>query len=193
MPAMKTMLTAVLFTVLMTGYAYPQVDTSGFEVRLTYLPASQDIGDYYEDYLNEHSRYVEYDVFVLPVGISLAYRWDMAQLLPGAFAYADFGPAMIMVGDATFWMPPFGGGVGYELSMESGIGCYGKLGLRMPFAGGDNVDDTSTGILAAVGLQFGGSDDLVWLVEAASDSSEISFTGKDIDLGFMLSVGLKFR
>lgn len=175
-------------------------DASGFEVRLTYLPAAQDIGDWYEEYLEkDYGGYgsVEADVFVFPVGVSVAYRWDTANLLEGSFAYADLGPACIMIGDVSFWMVPIGGGVGYEMSLQKELAVFGKLGLRYPFADGDAVDGSSPGLLAAGGVEFGDPEQFQWFVEAAVDTSSITFSdGEDdeeIDLGFMLSVGIKFN
>jgi hypothetical protein len=184
---------------LCAGTSGAAEDSSGLELRLTYIPAVQDIGDWYEDYL-ERDRggwvKVEADVSVFPVGLSMAYRWDMASVIDGGFIYADLGPAAVMFGDASFWMIPIGGGVGYEVARESAQSFYGKLGLRYPLAGGDAVDGSSPGLLLAGGMEFAKSDSRLWFVEAAFDTSTINFDdddkSKDIDLGLMISVGLKF-
>ena len=174
---------------------------SGLEFRLTCMPAMYDVSDWYEGYLErDYSGYgkLETDSFVIPVGLSLAYRWDISTVLDGCFAYLDLGPAAILLcDDATFWTVPVGGGIGYCLGRDAAVSVYGKLGMRYPFAGGDSVDESSAGLLIAAGIEFAKSDNLLWFAEVALDSSSISFSDpykeEEIDLGILVSFGLKFN
>jgi hypothetical protein len=200
MSKIKLLLAAVLTVALFSTSSFAAGNPGGLELRLSFIPAAMDIGDWYEGYLERDyggPGRAEADVFVMPVGVSAAYRWDMSEILEGGFVYADLGPGMVMLGDASFWMVPIGGGVGLELAGENAVSVYGKLGLRYPFAGGDAVDSTSPGLLLAGGVQFGQSENIKWFVEGALDNSSISFSdsqkSEDIDLGFILSIGLKFN
>ena len=76
---------------------------------------------------------------------------------------------------------PVGGFVRYTPWPESKVSPYVRVGVKYPFAGGDNFESSQAGAFGAVGLEFWRTKKVGVSLEAGYDTSEINvkYTGQN--------------
>ena len=158
-----------------------------FPVRFTFLSSVYDIADWHED-----NTGADVDV-VIPVGLSFAPYYEFPF---GLALWGGVGPVTVMFGDIDYWNVPLNMGVGYSFLPNASVSPYARLGVQVPLADGDFVEDTSPGAVAAIGVEFMRKKPVGIHVEVGYSDSTVTFGGgphgEEIEGGFMLSAGAVF-
>ncbi len=143
-----------------------------FPVGFTYVNGFGDVVDLHKDNLEEEGFEVETD-FYNPVGISFQ---PYVQLDNGIRIGTGIGPVLMLVSsEADFFDVPVNLNGGYVFLPKALISPYVRAGISYHIAGGDYVESSKAGFLAAVGVEFFRTKPVGFGFEIGYDSAEIEF------------------
>ncbi|MCB9913174.1 MAG: hypothetical protein H6827_09280 [Planctomycetes bacterium] len=117
-----------------------------FPIGITYANGFQDVGDAIDENPGVDVEYV------LPVGISLRPYAELTDI--GLGFGVSVGPAMLGVGDYSFYAVPLGVDVRYTFFRKSKVAPYVVVGARYAVAGGDFVGSGDMGFFGGVGVEL---------------------------------------
>jgi hypothetical protein len=139
-----------------------------FGIGLSHASGFADVKDYYE------REYHATSITVSPVGAVFmpSYEWNNGLRVGG-----DLGPILAVMGDVSFVDVPVGLSVGYAFRPAQEVSPYVRGGIRYQIASGDQVNGSSPGAFAAAGIDFAQRKRFHWGLEAAVDTSTVTFKG----------------
>lgn len=165
-----------------------------FPVGLAYTSGVKDVIDHFEDNLRATGFTTE-KVAEVPIGVSFQPYYEFDSGMGIGFG---FGPSTVITGDVDFFNLPVNFCLRYTIAPESSNAVYIKAGISGNIASGDYVENTQTGFLGALGVEFMREKAVGFGFEVGYASSTIEFedettpdTGdtKDISpVGLMLSI-----
>jgi hypothetical protein len=180
---MKTRYLVFVMAVL-SGFCLRQSVQAGqffFPVGLSYSYGSQQATDKLADYYRNDGFNV--DQTTVPIGLSFNpfYEWDCGlgvglSLGPTAFLVVDenvnYGSSHT---DTTrfSYAVPVGGFVRYTLFRHKSVSPYVRVGVKYPFAGGDNLEAANVGPFGVVGVDLWRNKMVGMSVEVGYDASQI--------------------
>lgn len=91
------------------------------------------------------------DTFIWPVGITLQPYYEFDFGLGIGFGA---GPLILVSGDADALLLPVNAGLRYAFSPWAKVTPYVRAGVSYIVASGDYVEDSSTGLVGAMGVEF---------------------------------------
>jgi len=136
-----------------------------FQVDLSYVNGMDDLNN--KIMQNNPSYSIKTTV---PVGLSLRPSFGLGH---GLEIGVDVGPAVLGVGDASFYIVPVGADVRYIFLPKKYVSPYVRLGVEYAIAGGDFIQSSSVGFVGAGGIEFGNSKHFSWGLEAGYNSSSV--------------------
>jgi hypothetical protein len=141
-----------------------------FSLGLAYVSGFSDVKDFYvREYSAEASSFV-------PVGLMFTPYYETKS---GWRFCLDVGPVAAALGSVSFVDVPVGLSAGYRFRGGSRTWPYVRAGMRYHFAGGDNIDGSTPGVFAGLGLDFGRESGTRWGIELAVDTSDVKFQSTD--------------
>lgn len=117
-----------------------------FPVGVTYASGIQDVADAIDE-----NPFVTVD-WAVPVGLSLRPYAEFTDI--GIGVGASLGPAILGLGDYSFYVIPVGFDVRYTFFRKSKVSPYVVAGVRYAFAGGDFVESGDVGFFGGVGVEL---------------------------------------
>ena len=142
-----------------------------FGVGVSYVTGISDVVDLYEDNFEiEESDDVE--TFTIPIGASFVARF---QADSGITVNIGVGPAFIIAGDVEHTEIPLSATIGYMFSREGDTSPYIRIGVVDHSVSGDYVESSDSGMLTAIGVEFGRNQGLNWGIELSVDDSSVEF------------------
>jgi hypothetical protein len=140
-----------------------------FPVGISYISGFSDIVSFYEDeYGADASGFV-------PIGLSCTPYYQFAH---GSRIGFDLGPAGIVIvtggADAFYWDVPAALSYGFNFIPHGSVSPYARIGAKYHFAGGDNVEGSTPGAYAAVGVELLRKKKVGIQAEIGYDSSEVT-------------------
>ncbi|MDH3764161.1 MAG: hypothetical protein OEU50_24535 [Gammaproteobacteria bacterium] len=142
-----------------------------FGVGVSYVTGISDVVDLYEDNFEiEESDDVE--TFTIPIGASFVARF---QAESGITVNIGVGPAFIIAGDVEHTEIPLSATIGYMFSREGDTSPYIRIGIVDHSVSGDYVESSDSGMLTAIGVEFGRNQGLNWGIELSVDDSSVEF------------------
>lgn len=142
-----------------------------FGVGVSYVTGISDVVDLYEDNFEiEESSDVE--TFAIPIGASFIARY---QADSGIIFNIGVGPAFIIAGDVEHTEIPLSATIGYLFSREGDTSPYIRIGVVDHSVSGDYVESSDSGVLTAIGVEFGRKQGLNWGIELSVDDSTVEF------------------
>jgi outer membrane protein W len=96
---------------------------------------------------------------------------------PLAFLTVDqdtFSGATTSDKDKLSWVVPVGGFVRYTLFRDKTFSPYVRVGVRYPFAGGDNLESSNVGPFGMIGVDIWRNQKVGMSVEVGYDASHVS-------------------
>lgn len=184
-----TGLTSLAFaTVFGIGLMAPTQAEAGFHfpVGIVYSQGGHDainrLADAYEaDWSAQYGTVVTVDKINIPIGLTLDpyYEWNN-----GLGVGVDIGPTLFMEGtlknafgtssDTKFsYIVPVGASVRYTLFRTKNISPYVRVGVRYPFAGGDNIGSPQPGPFVSLGVELWHTKRIGMAAEVGYDASEV--------------------
>jgi hypothetical protein len=169
---------------VVSGFFLPRFAQAGqffFPVGLSYSYGSQQLTDKLADFYR-NDRY-DVDQVNIPIGLSFNpfYEWDF-----GLGVGVSIGPtAFVAVDEKTYfgstdtdtirfsYAVPVGGFVRYTLFRHKTVSPYIRVGVRYPFAGGDNFESSKVGPFGMVGVDIWRDKKMGMSVEVGYDASEV--------------------
>jgi hypothetical protein len=174
----------ICVVVVLSGFCLPWSAPAGqffFPVGLSYSYGSQQATDKLADFYRNDGFNV--DTTSVPIGLSFNpfYEWDNGlgvglSLGPMAFLAVDeniyYGLAHT---DTTrfSYAVPFGGFVRYTLFRDKTVSPYVRVGVKYPFAGGDNLEAANVGPFGVVGVDLWRHHKVGMSVEVGYDASQV--------------------
>jgi len=190
-PNMKTRQIMCVVAVL-SGLCLPGSARAGqffFPVGLSYSYGNQQVTDKVADFYSNDGFSV--DKTSIPIGLSFSpfYEWDNGlgvglSLGPTAFLVVDenvnFGSTHT---DTTrfSYAVPLGGFVRYTLFRNKTVSPYVRVGVKYPFAGGDNLEAANAGPFGVVGVDLWRNKKVGMSVEVGYDASQVRVKYTTID------------
>lgn len=160
-----------------------------FPVGITYSQGAHNVinrlADAYQaDWQAQYGGAVTVDKINIPIGLTLNpyYEWNN-----GLGVGLDVGPTLFMAGtlkdafggisDTKFsYIVPVGASVRYTFFNTKNISPYVRVGVRYPFAGGDDIGSPQPGPYASVGIEFWHSKSVGAALEVGYDASKVKIT-----------------
>ncbi len=142
-----------------------------FGVGVSYASGISDVADLYEDNL-EIEESAEVDVIEIPIGASFIARY---QADSGLMFNIGIGPAFIIIGDADHTEIPLSATIGYSFFRDGDTSPYIRVGIVDHSVSGDYVESSDSGVLTAIGVEFGRKKGVNWGIELSMDDSSVEF------------------
>jgi hypothetical protein len=152
-----------------------------FPVGLSYSYGSQQATDKLADFYSNDGFSV--DKTSVPIGLSFNpfYEWDNGlgvglSLGPTAFLVVDedINSGSTHTDTTRFsYAVPFGGFVRYTLFRDKTVSPYVRVGVKYPFAGGDNLEAANVGPFGVVGVDLWRNHKVGMCVEVGYDASQV--------------------
>lgn len=117
-----------------------------FPIGITYANGIYDVTDAIDE-----NPFVSVEATV-PLGVSLRPYAEFTDI--GIGIGASVGPAMLGLGDYSFYVVPVGFDVRYTFFRQSKVAPYVVAGVRYAIAGGDFVDTGNVGFFGGVGVEL---------------------------------------
>jgi outer membrane protein W len=151
-------------------------------VGLSYSYGSQQLTDKLADFYRSDGYSV--DQTSVPIGLSLNpfYEWDNGlgvgvSVGPLAFLTVDvdtYSGSSSTDTDKLSYVVPVGGFVRYTLFRHKTFSPYVRVGVRYPFAGGDNLESSTVGPFGMVGVDIWRNQKVGLSVEVGYDASHVN-------------------
>jgi hypothetical protein len=189
---MRTSLAASLAVASFVGLNLPSpAHAEGqfhFPVGISYASGIQKVTDKLYDFYTADGY--EVDKIVIPVGLVLNPYYEWETSFGGVGAGVSVGPtSFVLVDEVTFgggtstdnvhfsYAVPVGAFVRYTPWPKATASPYVKVGFKYPFAGGDNLEASQTGVAAAVGVEF-------WRTKAVGMSFEVGYDSSQLKVKY---------
>ena len=180
---MKTRYLMCVMAVL-GGFCLPWSAQAGqffFPVGLSYSYGSQQLSDKLTDYYRNDG--FDVDQTSVPIGLSLNpfYEWDNGlgvglSVGPTAFLTVDedvYAGSTHTETSQFSYVVPVGGFVRYTLFRDKKVSPYIRVGVKYPFAGGDNLESANVGPFGVVGVDLWRNQKVGMSVEVGYDASQV--------------------
>jgi hypothetical protein len=140
-------------------------------VGVSYVTGISDVVDLYEDNF-EIEESADVETFSIPIGASFIARY---QADSGIIFNIGVGPAFIILGDVEHTEIPLSATIGYSFSRDGDTSPYIRIGVVDHSVSGDYVESSDSGVLTAIGVEFGRQQGLNWGIELSVDDSTVEF------------------
>jgi len=136
-----------------------------------YASGISDVANLYEENLEE-DEYDEVDVLLIPVGVAFKAYYQAEN---GIRIGMGAGPFFIVAGDSDHTEIPLSGYVGFRFLQSAKVSPYINIGYVSHIVSGEYVEDSTPGMLAAIGLEFSPQSRVSFALELAVDKSTVEF------------------
>ena len=180
---MKTRYLVCVMAVL-SGFCSPWSAQAGqlfFPVGLSYSYGNQQLTDKLADFYRSDGYSV--DQTSVPIGLSLNpfYEWENGlgvgvSVGPLAFLTVDqdtSSGSSTTETDKLSWVVPVGGFVRYTIFRHKTFAPYVRVGVRYPFAGGENLESSNVGPFGMIGVDIWRNEKVGMNVEVGYDASHV--------------------
>ena len=161
----------ILMTAMLSLAANANAAEWDFGIGASYVTGISDVVDLYEDNF-EIEESADVETFTIPVGASFIARY---QADSGIIFNIGVGPAFIIAGDIEHTEIPLSATIGYLFSRDEDTSPYVRLGVVDHSVSGDYVESSDSGVLTAIGVEFGRKQGLNWGIEFSVDDSTVEF------------------
>jgi hypothetical protein len=169
---------------VLSGFCSPWSARAGqffFPVGISYSYGGQQVSDKLTDFYRNDG--FDVNQTSVPIGLSFNpfYEWDN-----GLGVGLSLGPTAFLVVDEDIdsgfnhtdttrfsYVVPFGGFVRYTLFRDKTVSPYVRVGVRYPFAGGDNLESANVGPFGMVGVDLWRNKKVGMSVEVGYDASQV--------------------
>ena len=150
-----------------------------FPVGIAYCSGVQNASDKLLDYYQQDGYTTESRI-IIPVGLVLNPYYDWQTPIGAIGAGVSVGPTAfnivdnVSMGHTSFsYAVPVGGFMRYTPWPKATFSPYVRVGVEYPFAGGDNFESSSVGVVGAVGIELWRTKMVGVSLEAGYDTSQI--------------------
>ncbi len=173
----------VCVVAVLGGLCFPRFAQAGeffLPVGLSYSYGSQQLANKLADFYRTDGYDVDQNT--VPIGLSLNpfYEWDNGlgvgvSVGPLTFLTVDLDTSSGSSDTDKFsYVVPVGGFVRYTLFRDKTFSPYIRVGVRYPFAGGDNLESVNVGPFGMVGVDIWRNQKVGMSVEVGYDASHVN-------------------